>query len=156
MQCSHVVPLAEFNGLLRVLQCFLYVRIVYGKFGHSFRWGFDNSLHGSNVWFQTVQGAVICTSGRHVRIVTSVKLKRSPLKAWSGSVDSLTCYAYCQRFLPCLFLPFRSIHLHFFQNLSRFFLCWLLLAHGSCVGPQNRIGLPAGCRFPCVVPAEYK
>ena len=28
--------------------------------------------------------------------------------------------------------------------------------HGSCVGPQNEIGHPAGCRFPCCVPTEYK
>ena len=50
----------------------------------------------------------------------NTELKRSPFQAWSRSVYSHTCYAYCQRFLPCLFLPFRSIHLHFFQNLSRF------------------------------------
>ena len=37
----------------------------------------------------------------------------------------------------------------FFPNLSQFFLCSLLLTHGSCVGPQNKIGHPAGCRFPC-------
>ena len=37
-----------------------------------------------------------------------------------------------------------------------FFLCWLWLTHGSCVGPQNKIDHPAGCRFPCWVPAEYK
>ena len=30
-----------------------------------------------------------------------------------------------------------------------FFLCWLCLIHGYCVGPQNKIGHPAGCRFPC-------
>ena len=51
----------------------------------------------------------------------NTELKRSPFKAWSRSVYSHTCYAYCQGFLPCLFLPFQSIHLHFFQNLSRFF-----------------------------------
>ena len=44
----------------------------------------------------------------------------------------------------------------FFPNLSRFFLCWLWLTHGSCVGPQNKIGHSAGGRFPCWVPAEYK
>ena len=77
------------------------------------------------------------------------ELKCSPFKTWSRSVYNHTCYAYCQGFLPCLFLPFRSIQLHFFQNLSRFFLCWLWLTHGSCVGPQNKIGHPAGCRFPC-------
>ena len=51
----------------------------------------------------------------------NTELKRSPFKAWSRSVYSHIYYAYCQGFLPCLFLPFRSIHLHFFQNLSQFF-----------------------------------
>ena len=69
----------------------------------------------------------------------NTELKCSPFKAWSRSIYSHTCYAYCQGFLPCLFLPFRSIRLHFFQNLSRFFLCWLWLTQGSCVGPQNKI-----------------
>ena len=49
------------------------------------------------------------------------EVKRSPFKAWSKSVYSHTCYAYSQGFLSCLFLHFWSIHLHFFQNLSRFF-----------------------------------
>ena len=53
----------------------------------------------------------------------NTELKRPPFQAWSRSVYSHTCYAYCQGFLPCLFLPFQSIHLHFFQNLSRFFSC---------------------------------
>ena len=80
----------------------------------------------------------------------NTEFKRSPFEAWSRSVYSHTCYAYCQGFLPCLFLPFQSIHLHFFfQNLSQFFLCLLWLTHGSCVGQQNKIGHPAGCRFPC-------
>ena len=56
----------------------------------------------------------------------NTELKRYPCKAWSRSVYSHTCYAYCQGLLPCLFLPFQSIHLHFFQNLSQVFLCWLL------------------------------
>ena len=86
----------------------------------------------------------------------NTQLKHSPFKAWSRSVYSHTSNAYCQGFLPCLFLLFRSIYLHFFQNLSRFLLCWLWLTHGSCVGPQNKIGHPVRCRFPCWVPAEYK
>ena len=83
-------------------------------------------------------------------------LTRSPFKAWSRSVYSHTCYAYCQGFLPCLFLPFRSIHLRFSKTSPDFLLCWLCLTHGSCVGLQNNIGHPAGCRFLCWVPAEYK
>ena len=53
----------------------------------------------------------------------NTELKRSPYQAWSRSVYSHTCYAYCQGFLPCLFLHFRSIHLHFIQNFSRNFSC---------------------------------
>ena len=53
----------------------------------------------------------------------NTELKRSPFQAWSTSVYSHTCYTYCQGFLPCLFLHFRSIHLHFFQNLSQKFSC---------------------------------
>ena len=73
----------------------------------------------------------------------NTELKRSPFIAWSRSVYSHTCYAYCQGFLPCLFLPFQSIHLHFFQNLSQFFPVLALANTGSCVGPQNKIGQPA-------------
>ena len=86
----------------------------------------------------------------------NTELKRFPFIAWSRSVYSHTCYAYCQGFLPCLFLPFQSIHLHFFQNLSRFFPVLALANTGSCVGQQNKIGQPAWCGFPCWVPAEYK
>ena len=57
----------------------------------------------------------------------NTELKRSPFIAWSRSVYSYTCYAYCQGFLPCLFLPFQSIHLHFSKTSPDFFLCWLWL-----------------------------
>ena len=47
----------------------------------------------------------------------------------SRSVYSHTCYAYFQGFLLCLFIPFRSIHLHFPKSSPDFFLlCWLLLS----------------------------
>ena len=70
-------------------------------------------------------------------------LKRSPFKAWSRSVYSHTCYAYYRGFLPCIFLPFQSIHLHLFQNLFRFVPLLAVANAGSCVGPQNKIGHPA-------------
>ena len=78
----------------------------------------------------------------------NIELKRSTFKAWSRSVYSHTCYAYCHGFLPCLFQPFRSIQLNFFQNLSRVFPVLAVANTGSWVGPQNKIGHPAGCRFP--------
>ena len=93
----------------------------------------------------------------------NTELRRSPFRAWSRSVYSHKCYAYCQGSLPCLFLPFRSIHLHFSQISPEFVcvcvcmcvcvcvcVCVCNLANtGSCVGPQNKIGHPAGYRFSC-------
>ena len=68
-------------------------------------------------------------AGAEIKVpsVENTELKGSPFKAWSRSVYSHTCYAYCQGFLACLILSFRSIHLLFFflQKLSQFFLCWL-------------------------------
>ena len=61
-----------------------------------------------------------------VQSCENTELKRSPFKDWSRSVYSHTCYAYCQEFLPRLFLPFQSIHMHFFPKTSPdFFLRWL-------------------------------
>ena len=91
------------------------------------------------------------TADAEIKVPTgeNTELKRSPFKAWSRSVYSHTCYAYCQGFLPCLFLPFWSIHLHFSKNLFPFFPVLPVANTGSCVGPQDKIGHPAGCRFPC-------
>ena len=49
--------------------------------------------------------------------VEITELKGSLFTAWRRSVYSHTCYGYCQEFVPCLFLPFWSIHLHFFRSL---------------------------------------
>ena len=50
----------------------------------------------------------------------NIEHKRFPFKAWSRSVYSHTCYYYCQEFLSCLFLPFRSIRLHFSKTSPDF------------------------------------
>ena len=77
---------------------------------------------------------------RHSSLSPNTELKRSPFKAWSRSVYSHTCYTYCQWFPPRLFLPIWSIHLHFFQNLSRFFHVLAVANAGSYVGPQKKKG----------------
>ena len=79
----------------------------------------------------------------------NTELKGSPFKAWSRSVYCHACYAYCQEFLPYEFIPFRSIHLHFFQNLSQVVPVLAAANTGSCAGPQNKIGHLARCWFPC-------
>ena len=41
------------------------------------------------------------------------ELKGFPMKAWSRCEYSYACFTCCQGFLPCLFLPCRSIQLFF-------------------------------------------
>ena len=101
-----------------------------------------NSLTTPPQW-RAVDAEIKVPSGENT------ELKQSSFKAWSRSVYGHTCYTYCQGFLRRLFLFFRSIHLHFFQNLFRFFPVLAVANTGSCVGPQNKIGHPAGCRFLC-------
>ena len=98
------------------------------------------------LWMQKLKSRLVRTQTLNVLLVTPGVGQHIAVHATLPATD----------FLPCLFLPFRSIHLHFVQNLSWFFLCWLWLTHGSCVGPQNKIDHPAGSRFPCWVSTEYK
>ena len=83
----------------------------------------------------------------------NTELKGSPFKTWSRSVYCHACYAYCQGFLSCLFLPFRSIHRHF-PKICPELICSCVIAvanTGSCAGPQNKIGhlLGAGSPVEC-------
>ena len=55
----------------------------------------------------------------------NTELKRSPCKAWSRSVYSPTCYAYCQEFLPYFYPsgPFTCIFSKTSPNFSRIGCC---------------------------------
>ena len=76
----------------------------------------------------------------------NTELKRFPFKAWSRSVYSQTCYAYRQEFL------ISTLPVHppaFFPKPLPIFPALAVANTGSCVGPLNKVGHPAGCRFPC-------
>ena len=136
-QCSY--PLPEFTSEAIQLQGVLHVCFwnCVKCFGEAPQWG-------------AADAEIKVPSGKNT------ELKRSPFKALRRSIHSHTCYAYCQGFLPCLFLHFRPFTCIFSKTSPDFFLCWFWLTHGSCVGPQNKIGHPAWCRFPCWMPEEYK
>ena len=53
----------------------------------------------------------------------TTELKGPPFKAWSRSVYCYACYAYCQGFLPCYFLPFGPFTCIFSKTSPKFFLC---------------------------------
>ena len=74
-----------------------------------------------NLWGNLQQGAADAET--KVPSGENTEPKHSPFKAWSRSVYNHTCYAYCQGFFPYLFLPLRSIHLHFFPKPVPSFSC---------------------------------
>ena len=89
-------------------------------------------------------------------LVRTHTLNVLPLKPGVGQYIAIHAALTARDFFLAYFYPSGPFTCIFFQNLFRFFLCWLWLTHGSCVGPQNKIGYSAGGRFPCWVPAEYK
>ena len=76
-------------------------------------------------------------------------LKVPPLKPGVGQYIAMRATLTARDFFLAYFYPSSPFSCIFFQNFSRFFLCWLWLTHGSCAGPQNKVGHPAGGRFPC-------
>ena len=68
-------------------------------------------------------------------LVRTQSLSVLPLKPGVGQYIAIHATLTAREFSSLLIstLPVHSPA--FFQNLSRFFLCWLWLTHGSCVGP---------------------
>ena len=88
-------------------------------------------------------------------LVRTQSLRILPLKPEVGQYIAIHATLTARDFsLLISTLPVHSSA--FFPNISRFFLALAVANTGSCVGPQNKIGHPAGCRFPCWVPTDYK
>ena len=88
-------------------------------------------------------------------LVRTQSLNVLPLKPRVGQYIAIHAKITARNFFLAYFYPsgpFTCI----FQNLPRFFPVLAVANTGSCVGPQNKIGHPAGCKFPCLVPTEYK
>ena len=89
-------------------------------------------------------------------LVRTQSLNVLPFKPGVGQYIAIHATLTARNFFLAYFYPSSPFTCIFFQNLSRFFLVLALANTGFCVGPQNKKGHPAGCRFPCWVPAEYK
>ena len=82
-------------------------------------------------------------------LVRTQSLNVLPLKPGVGQYIAKHATLTARDFFLAYFYtsgPFTCI---FSKTSPDFSLCWLWLTHGSCVGPQNKIGHLAGCRFPC-------
>ena len=81
-------------------------------------------------------------------LVRTQSLNVLPLKPGVGQYIAIHATLTARDFFLAYFYisgPFTCI---FSKTSPDFPLCWLWLTHGSCVGPQNKIGHPAGCRVP--------
>ena len=78
----------------------------------------------------------------------NTELKRPAFKRGGDQYIAIHATLTARDFFLAYFYP-SGPFTRTFPDLSRFLLCWLWLTHGSSVGPQNKIGHPAGCRFPC-------
>ena len=82
------------------------------------------------------------------RLIRTQSLKVFPLKPGVGQYIAMHATLTARDFFLANFYPsgpFTCI----FQNLSRVCLVLAVANIDFCVGPQNKIGHPAGCRFPC-------
>ena len=79
-------------------------------------------------------------------VVRTQSLNVLPLKPGVGQYIAIHATLTARSFFLANVYSSSSFTCIFFQNLSRFLLCWLWLTHGSCADLQNKIGHPAGRR----------
>ena len=110
----------------------------------------------------SLSSSFLCRSGElwtqklKSHLVRTQSLNVLPLKPGVGQYIAIHATFTARDFFLAYFYPSGPFTCIFSQTSPDFSLCWLWLTHGSCVGPQNKIGHPAGCRFLCWVPTEYK
>ena len=106
--------------------------------------------------FQSPRSRELRTQKLKSHLVRTQSLHVLPLKPGVGQYIAIHATLTARDFFLAYFYTSDPITCIFSKASPEFSLCWLWLAHGSCVGSQNKMGHPAGCRFPCRVPAEYK
>ena len=79
----------------------------------------------------------------------NTSLKVLPFTPGVGQYIAIHATLTARDFFLAYFYPSCPFTCIFSKTSPDFSMCWLWLTHGSCVGPQNQIGHPAGCRFLC-------
>ena len=89
-------------------------------------------------------------------LLRTQSLKVLPLKTGVGQYVAMHATLTVRDSFLANFYPSDPFICIFFQNFSQVFPVLAVANTGFYVRPQNKIGHPAGCRFPCCVFAEYK
>ena len=84
-------------------------------------------------------------------LVRTQNLKVLPLKPGVGQYIAIHATLTARNFFFAYFYPSSPFTCIFFSKTSPdyFFPALAVANTGSCVGPQNKIVHPTGCRFPC-------
>ena len=84
-------------------------------------------------------------------LVRTQSLNGLPLKPGVGQYTAIHATLTARNFFFAYFYPSSPFTCIFFSKTSPdyFFPALAVANTGSCVGPQNKIGHPTGCRFPC-------
>ena len=114
-----------------------------------------NTLHSTSMLLISQVMLLLLRSGE----LRTQKLKSHPMRTQSlnvlplkpGVSQYIAIHATltARDFFLAYFYTFGPFTCIFSNTSPDFSLCWLRLTHGSCVGPQNKTGHPAGCRFQC-------
>ena len=90
-------------------------------------------------------------------LLRAQSLQVLPLKPGVGQYVAIHATLTAWDFILAHFYPSGPFTCIFFYQTSPKFFPVLAAANPvSCVGPQNKIGHLAGCRFPCCVPTKDK
>ena len=90
-------------------------------------------------------------------LVRTQSLNVLPLKSGVGQYFiAIHATLTARNFFLAYFFPSGPFTCIFSKTSPDFVLVLAVANTGSCVGLQNKIGHPAGCRFPCWAPTEYR
>ena len=85
-------------------------------------------------------------------LMTTQSLKVLPLKIGVDQYIAMHATLTARDFFIANFYLSGQFTCIFSETSPKFVMCWLWLTRGSCVGPQNKIGHPAGGIFPVECP----
>ena len=117
---------------------------------------FTSVVHKGIGTHSTPRSGELRTQKLKSHLVRTQSLNVLPFKPGVGQHIAIHATLTARDFFLAYFYPSSPFTCILSKTSPNFFPVLAVANIGSCVGPQNKIGHPAGCRFPCWVPTEYK
>ena len=108
----------------------------------------EGHIHLISRWSSSPCSGELRTQKLKSHLVRTQSLNVLPLKPGVGLYLAIHATLTARDITFAYFYPSGPFTCAFFPKPLPIFLCWLWLTHGSCVGPQNKIGHTARSRSP--------